>query len=151
MENDEARRIADCKAKQLTKHPEVAKKLRIHRIHLTDGRRRANLARPLAWEEGAVIPAHRKMHPAKRMLAEFVCEQLPQLLKERGPVEKNQARTTIERMFRERHGWPKELDRLEEPGRPMRSNAWGWALHWLCAEGVTRKCSGSDRYELNRD
>jgi len=96
-----------------------------------------------------MIPAHRSMPGAKRALAEFIYENLPSLLKQhQGRMRKDNARMAIEKAFREQHGWRKELDELEEPGRPMSSNAWGWALHWLAAEGITKKCSGSQFYEL---
>jgi hypothetical protein len=98
--------------------------------------------------EAPMIPSHRSMSGAKRALSKFIYEYLPPLLAQQGRMRKEDARTALEKMFRERYGWPKELDEREKPGRPMSSNAWGWALHWLFAKGVTKRCSGSQFYEL---
>ncbi len=93
----------------------------------------------------------RRMDGAKGALAKFIYEELPPLLRaHNGRMRKEDGRKIIEAMFRERHGWPEELDRLEDPGRPVSSNAWGWALHYLCVDGITMKCSGGSLYELTR-
>src|SRR4051794_20561675 len=94
-----------------------------------------------------------EMHPAKRMLVEFIIEKLPQLLQRRGgSMPKDAAHNEIQSVFRKAHGWPPALDELESlgevRGRKRSSNAWGWAMRRLNETGTTKPCTRTKTYEL---
>jgi hypothetical protein len=91
------------------------------------------------------------MHPAKRLLADYIIEHLPKVLREhRGAMPIDDARSVIETSFRTEHGWHPILDDLDIGTRTVARNAWGFALKELNESGVTESTKGQTDYRLTK-
>jgi hypothetical protein len=95
----------------------------------------------------------KQMHPAKRLLVDFIKQRLPPFLRaDGGAMMKHRAQDHIHREFRKLHGWPEALDEIElltrNIGRERWTNAWGHALRELTLEGSTEPCAETEHYAL---
>ena len=89
------------------------------------------------------------MSAAKRRLALFIYNELPQLLADHGgAMQKSEARRVLEQRFKRTGGWSDELDDVDGGTRTVADNAWGWGTRWLYEAGVTERCAKRSEYAL---